>query len=138
MRHSPEMVAEARRKADDRADVRVADMRRLGVLGGFDLITCLNDGLNHLLRLDEVRSLRGPPNLAPGGLLVFDVTTLATYREVARCRGRGRERLVRWRGAPAEVAGPGAEAEVVSTSSPARATGCGAISEPPAPPSPAR
>ena len=112
---SPEMVAEARRKAGGRADVLVADMRRLPVLGKFDLIICLNDGLNHLLRIDEVReTLRSfHRSLAPGGLLVFDVTTLATYREVPDVVVEDDERLVRWRGAPAELAGPGAEAEIV-------------------------
>ena len=112
---SPEMVAEARRKAGGRADVQVADMRRLPVLGEFDLIICLNDGLNHLLRIDEVgETLKSfHRNLAPGGLLVFDVTTLATYREVPDVVVEDDERLVRWRGAPAELAGPGAEAEIV-------------------------
>jgi SAM-dependent methyltransferase len=112
---SPEMVAEARRKAGGRADVRVADMRRLTVLGEFDLIICLNDGLNHLLRNDEVEETLKSfhRNLAPAGLLVFDVTTLATYREVPDVVVEDDERLVRWRGAPAELAGPGAEAEIV-------------------------
>jgi SAM-dependent methyltransferase len=112
---SPEMVAEARRKAEGRADVRVADMRRLPVLGQFDLIICLNDGLNHLLRTDEVRETLKAfhKNLAPDGLLVFDVTTLATYREVPDVVVEDDKRLVRWRGAPAELAGPGAEAEIV-------------------------
>jgi SAM-dependent methyltransferase len=112
---SPEMVAEARRKADGRADVRVADMRRLPVLGAFDLIICLNDGLNHLLGNDEVRETLKAfhNNLAPDGLLVFDVTTLATYREVPDLVVEDDKRLVRWRGAPAELAGPGAEAEIV-------------------------
>jgi SAM-dependent methyltransferase len=112
---SPEMVAEARRKAGGRADVRVADMRRLPVLGEFDLITCLNDSLNHLLGPREVadafEGMRA--NLAPGGLLVFDVNTLAAYREVPDVVVEDDERLVRWRGAPAEVAEPGGEAEVV-------------------------
>jgi SAM-dependent methyltransferase len=112
---SPEMVAEARRKADGRADVRVADMRRLPVLGEFDLIICLNDGLNHLLRIDEVEETLNAfqRNLAPAGLLVFDVTTLATYREVPDVVVEDDERLVRWRGAPAELAGSGTEAEIV-------------------------
>src|SRR5256885_12491864 len=76
---SPEMVAEARRKAGGRAELHVADMRRLPVLGEFDLITCLDDAVNHLLGPDELadafEGLR--ENLAPGGLLVFDVNTLA-------------------------------------------------------------
>src|SRR5829696_4235844 len=80
---SPEMVAEAEHKAGGRAAVHVADMRRLPVLGAFDLITCLDDGINHLLDRDEVAdALSGlRENLAPGGLLVFDVNTLAAYRE---------------------------------------------------------
>jgi SAM-dependent methyltransferase len=112
---SPEMVAEARRKADGRADVLVADMRRLPVLGEFDLVICLNDGINHLLGLGEVADAFAGfrANLAPGGLLVFDVTTLAAYREVPDVVVEDEERLVRWRGAPAEMTGPGAEAEIV-------------------------
>jgi len=43
---SPEMVAEARRKAGGPAELHVADMRRLPVLGEFDLITCLDDAIN--------------------------------------------------------------------------------------------
>ncbi len=112
---SPEMVAEARDRAEGRAEVLVADMRRLPVLGEFDLIMCLNDGINHLLDLDEVAdAFEGfHANLVPGGLLVFDVTTLAAYREVPDVVVEDDERLVRWRGAPAEMTGPGAEAEVV-------------------------
>jgi SAM-dependent methyltransferase len=112
---APAMVAEARRNADGRADVVVADMRRLPVLGEFDLIVCLNDGINHLLDLDEVADAFAGfhANLVPGGLLVFDVTTLAAHREVSDVVVEDGERLVRWRGAPAELAGPGAEAEVV-------------------------
>ena len=112
---SPEMVADAQRKAGDRAAVVVADMRRLPVLGEFDLIVCLNDGINHLLGLDEVADAFAGlhANLAPGGLLVFDVTMLAAYREVPDVVVEDDERLVCWRGAPAELAGPGAEAEIV-------------------------
>ena len=46
---SPEMVDLAQRKAGARADVHVADMRRLPVFGEFDLITCIDDAVNHLL-----------------------------------------------------------------------------------------
>jgi SAM-dependent methyltransferase len=112
---SPEMVALAREKAGPHADVHVADMRRLPVFGEFDLITCIDDAINHLLSADEVAdalaSMR--ENLAPGGLLVFDVNTLAAYRDVPDVLVEDEERLVRWRGAPAELDGPGGEAEVV-------------------------
>jgi SAM-dependent methyltransferase len=60
-----------------------ADMRELPVLGEFDLITCLDDALNHLLSLDALeaalRAMRA--NLASGGCLAFDLNTLPTLRE---------------------------------------------------------
>lgn len=112
---SPEMVAAAREKAGGRADVLVADMRRLPVLGEFDLITCIDDAINHLLGPDELadtfEGLR--ENLAPGGLLVFDVNTLTAYQGVPDVVVEDEERLLRWRGGLAELDGPGGEAEVV-------------------------
>jgi SAM-dependent methyltransferase len=112
---SPEMVASARRKADGRADVLVADMRRLPILGEFDLITCIDDAINHLLGPEEVAdALAGMrANLAPEGLLVFDVNTLAAYQGVPDVVVEDEERLLRWRGGLAELDGPGGEAEVV-------------------------
>jgi SAM-dependent methyltransferase len=112
---SPEMVAAARAKAAGRADVLVADMRRLPILGEFDLITCIDDAINHLLGPEEVgdtfEGLRA--NLAPDGLLVFDVNTLAAYRGVPDVVVEDEERLLRWRGGFAELDAPGGEAEVV-------------------------
>jgi SAM-dependent methyltransferase len=112
---SPEMVAEARHKAGGRAELLVADMRRLPVLGEFDLITCLDDAINHLLGPDELADafdcLRA--NLAPSGLLVFDVNTLAAYREIPDVVVEDDERLICWRGGLAELAAPGEEADVV-------------------------
>ena len=56
---SPAMVERAR-GARTGADVRVADMRALPVLGAFDLVTCLDDALCHLLEPAEVvAALRG-------------------------------------------------------------------------------
>jgi SAM-dependent methyltransferase len=112
---SPEMVDEARRKAGGRAELHVADMRRLPVLGEFDLITCLDDAINHLLGPDELadafEGLRA--NLAPGGLLVFDVNTLLAYRSVPDVVFEDEDRVACWRGALAELAQPGEQAEVV-------------------------
>jgi SAM-dependent methyltransferase len=112
---SPEMVAAARAKAGGRADVLVADMRRLPILGEFDLITCIDDAINHLLGPDEVAdTLAGlRENLAPDGLLVFDVNTLAAYQGVPDVVVEDDERLLRWRGGLAELDGPGGLAEVV-------------------------
>jgi SAM-dependent methyltransferase len=83
---SPRMAARARRRARGHGvRVHVADMRRLPLLcEGADLVTCLDDAVNYLLDADELRvGLCGMRrNLRPGGLLLFDVNTLATYRAV--------------------------------------------------------
>ena len=52
-------------------------------------------------------------NLAPGGLLMFDVNTLAAYRSVPDVVYADDERVVCWRGGLAELAQPGEQAEVV-------------------------
>jgi SAM-dependent methyltransferase len=79
---SPAMVAEARRKLPDGRRVGIADMRRLNLSDRFDLVTCLDDGVNYLLGEEELRAgLAGlARSLRPGGLLVFDVNTLGTLR----------------------------------------------------------
>jgi SAM-dependent methyltransferase len=80
---SPAMVDQAREKLPPGlVELFVADMRDLPVAGPFDLITCLDDSLNYLVDpADLVSALRGmAANLAPGGLLAFDVTTLSAYR----------------------------------------------------------
>ena len=78
---SPAMLAEAARKTADAALVE-ADMRTLPVLGQFDLVVCFDDSLNHLLdEADLAAALRSmAANLAPAGLLMFDMNTLLAYR----------------------------------------------------------
>jgi SAM-dependent methyltransferase len=78
---SPEMIAKARERVGDAAELRVADMRTLPRLGEFDLVWAVNDAINYLLSPAELQSaLTGlRRNLAPGGVVVFDVNTLATY-----------------------------------------------------------
>jgi SAM-dependent methyltransferase len=124
---SPEMVAAARQKAGGRADVLVADMRRLPVLGEFDLITCIDDAINHLLGPDEVADafagLRA--NLAPGGLLVFDVNTLAAYQASRTSSSRTRSGFCAGAAAWPSSRPPAARPRWSSTSSRTRATGCG-------------
>ena len=99
---SPAMVELARRKVGDAAELLVADMRSLPVLGEFDLVCCLDDAINYLLSPEElVRALRGmAANLAPEGILLFDVNTIEAYRnffaEVVVIEHGGR-RLI-WRG----------------------------------------
>lgn len=79
---SPKMVDIARATARGRADVFVADMRRLPTEQTFDLITCLDDAINYLTSSEDlltaVTSMAAC--LAPGGLLIFDATTLTGYR----------------------------------------------------------
>lgn len=79
---SESMARRARAKAGDRAAVHVADMRELPVLGEFDLVWALDDAVNYLGNLDDLlAALRGMrANLAPGGLLLFDVNVLGAYR----------------------------------------------------------
>ena len=79
---SPAMVALARERADGMAKVVVADARDMPELGAFDLVTCLDDALNYLVSDDELAAAFSgvARNLRPGGMLVFDLNSLATYR----------------------------------------------------------
>jgi SAM-dependent methyltransferase len=79
---SPQMVDCAQRRARDRAEVVVADMRALPWRSQFDLITCMDDAINYLLTPDDLALALGSISaaLAPGGICVFDTNSLATYR----------------------------------------------------------
>jgi SAM-dependent methyltransferase len=79
---SPAMLDLARPKAGDRATLLTADMRELPALGEFDLVWAVNDAVNYLLSTGELEAaLAGMRrNLAPGGIVLFDINTLATYR----------------------------------------------------------
>ena len=112
---SPAMARRAAEKARGRAAVHVADARRLPRLGAFDLVTCLNDAINHLIEPAEVvQALAGMrANLARRGLLVFDVNTFRAYCSAGDVVGADDDRLVAWRGRLATIAAPGALAEVV-------------------------
>jgi SAM-dependent methyltransferase len=109
------MVERAIAKAGGRATVHVADARRLPRWGRFDLITFLNDGLNHLIEpADVVSALRGiRANLAAGGLVVLDVNTFAAYRGAPDVVAADDERFVAWRGRLATLEQPGGVAQVV-------------------------
>jgi SAM-dependent methyltransferase len=79
---SPAMLEIARAKIGDVARLELADMRELPRLGEFDLVWSLNDSVNYLADAAELEAaLAGiRRNLAPGGLIVFDVNLLLTYR----------------------------------------------------------
>lgn len=100
---SPGMLELAREKAGDRATTLVADMRTLPELGEFDLVWAVNDAANYVLSGDELRAALGSMarNLAPSGILLFDLNTLLTYKTFF-CETHVREvegqRFV-WRGA---------------------------------------
>lgn len=108
------MVAVARTKLGADICIEVADMRELPTYGSFDLITCLDDAVNHLTSPHEVtRTLAAMGrNLAPHGLLAFDVNTLAAYRRPADRVVADDRRLVLWHGAPARMHTPGGCARV--------------------------
>ena len=80
---SASMLEEAREKVGEEVRLSVADMRKLPVFGEFDLVWALDDALNYLLDEEELeQALAGMrANLAPAGLLLFDVNTQHLYSE---------------------------------------------------------
>jgi SAM-dependent methyltransferase len=99
---SPAMVELAASKAGDRARLEVCDMRTLPRLGEFDFVCCIDDAVNYVLEDDELEStFRGlARNLAPGGVVLFDVNSLATYRTFFASISVvvGEERVLVWDG----------------------------------------
>lgn len=112
---SPSMLELARAKAGDAVPLAVADMRKLPVFGEFDLVWALDDAVNYLLSPAELgNALSGMrANMAPGGLLMFDVNTLRSYRtffaETERVERGGRQLV--WRGQGSADAAPGSISE---------------------------
>src|SRR5215212_1468831 len=112
---SPEMLAVAAAKAPE-ADLFEADVRALDELGSFDLITCLDDIANYLIEDGDLDALFASlaRNLAPDGVLVFDVNTISTYRTTwardATLDGPGV--FLAWRGRSSESARPSCIAEL--------------------------
>jgi SAM-dependent methyltransferase len=113
---SPAMLAIAAGKCGGR-DVRlsVQDVRTLPRLGEFDLVCCLHDALNYLLEPEELNdALRAmAANLAPGGVLLFDLNTLRAYRTFFATRTVVQEdgRVLVWEGRAAPDADAGALVE---------------------------
>ncbi len=112
---SPTMVERARAKVGNTVRLEVADMRELPVYGEFDLVWALDDAVNYLLSAGEMaEALSGMrANLAPHGLLMFDVNTLHAYRtffaEEHRVEQGGRGLV--WRGQASSEAPPGSISE---------------------------
>lgn len=78
---SPRMLARWRERLGPAARCVQGDIRELPVLGAFDYVTMINDVVNYVdpdgLRA-AVRGLRD--NLRPGGIGLFDTSTIALYR----------------------------------------------------------
>ena len=114
---SPAMADRARRRAGGAATVVVADMRELPALGTFDLVTCLDDGLNYLTSEAELAAAFAgvARNLADGGLFVFDLNSLATYRTVFAAEDvvASGGTVFSWRGEGDPRAAPGSLASAV-------------------------
>lgn len=112
---SASMLEIARAKCGGAARLFIADMRRLPEFGEFDLVYALDDAVNYLLDREELgEALSGMrANLAPTGLLMFDLNTLQAYRsffaEEQRVE-RGGRRLV-WQGQSSADVPPGAISE---------------------------
>jgi SAM-dependent methyltransferase len=112
---SASMLELAREKADGGAALSVADMRELPLFGEFDLVWALDDAINYLLDAEELaQALSGMrSNLAPTGLLLFDVNTLLAYRTFfaeTELVERGGRRLL-WQGQAASDMPPGSICE---------------------------
>jgi SAM-dependent methyltransferase len=80
---SPGMIEVARRKLPEIADdLFVADMRALPDISEVDLVLCLEDAIIYVLAPEDLTEVfRGVRRaLRPGGFVVFDVNSLATFR----------------------------------------------------------
>ena len=79
------MLAEAAGTLGPDVPLHAHDMRELPGLGEFDLISSLNDAVNNVLDVQQLtETFRGfRRNLAPGGVVVFDVNTVSTFRSYA-------------------------------------------------------
>jgi SAM-dependent methyltransferase len=112
---SPCMARLAATRAGPRARVEVHDMRELPVLGAFDLVCCLDDAVNYLDCADELEAAFAGfrRNLAPGGVVLFDVNTLRSYRTFFATLSvvPGDEVVLVWHGRARADLGPGEAAE---------------------------
>jgi SAM-dependent methyltransferase len=115
---SPAMVGVAAAKAPG-TSLTVCDMRRLPSLGSFGLVTCIDDGLNYLTDPADLEAAFAGMrrNLAPGGLVLFDVNTLHTYRGFfASCAvTEDEDCMLVWHGTTPADAAPGDRATATVT-----------------------
>jgi len=81
---SPRMLEVARAKLPDAVSLIAADMRWLPDIGEFDLVWSVADAVNYLHTEAELAAAFDGfrRNLAAGGVVVFDVDTLGTFRRL--------------------------------------------------------
>jgi SAM-dependent methyltransferase len=100
---SQPMLTGARERLGPDVPLIRAELGDMPALGAFDLVTCLDDALNHLLTNAELDSaLAGMlANTRAGGGVLFDLNTLPTLRDAFSSDwfADDGERLVLWRGA---------------------------------------
>lgn len=108
---SPGMLRELERKAGNRVQVHCADIAELPRLGQFDLVLSLGEAMNYCAAnggfVDALRGVRR--NLAPGGLVMFDLNTLRSYGTffAERQTSRLRNAEATWRGQVGSETEPG-------------------------------
>ncbi len=109
---SPAMLDIARQKTGGSVPLHVADVRELPNLGEFDLAWALNDTFNYMMSDEELAAALGGMrrSLAPGGVLLFDLSTLAGMRQLfsGDLVRRVGDREMRWVGDHAQEIEPGA------------------------------
>ena len=79
---SPAMLEQARLKFGDQVKLAAADLRALPTYGEFELVISLNDVLNYCTEDGDLeRAFSGMrDNLAAGGRICFDLSTLFLFR----------------------------------------------------------
>jgi SAM-dependent methyltransferase len=114
---SPRMLAIAEAKTQQDVELHLADVRRLPRYGEFDLVLLLDDVVNYLTeREDLVQAFAAAgANLADGGVLVFDVNLLRSYRTffAETVVIEDRDCLLVWRGRTSTDAQAGVLSEAV-------------------------
>lgn len=129
---SAAMLRQAEIRAQGQVHLEAADMRDLPAFGEFDLVWALGDVVNYVLDPEELEQcLVGfRRNLAPRGLLLFDVNTVLSHRTLygeTSIKSEGDHRLI-WRGQAAPDAPPGGEVQAIfEVQDPEGATVCRAV-----------
>ncbi|MFB1042831.1 class I SAM-dependent methyltransferase [Streptomyces chrestomyceticus] len=104
---SPEMIEAARAKPEAAGTpFFVADLRDMPDLGSFDVVTCMGEPLAYLAGEQLAAAFAGlGRQLADGGVVVFDMTTLGSFRrDYAVTKVVDRDgRFDVWRGGPVPV-----------------------------------